>query len=155
MGKVIAQNRKARFDYFIFETWEAGVILSGSEVKSLREGRANLRDSFARVEEGEVFLYNLHIPPYDQGSHFNPDPVRTRKLLLHQREIKRLIGKTQERGLTLVPLKIYFKRGWVKVEIGLAKGKKTFDKRRQIAEREAKREMERAKGMERRSKLVS
>jgi len=149
MGKVIAQNRKARFDYFIFETWEAGVILSGSEVKSLREGRANLRDSFARVEEGEVFLYNLHIPPYDQGSHFNPDPVRTRKLLLHQREIKRLIGKTQERGLTLVPLKIYFKRGWVKVEIGLAKGKKTFDKRRQIAEREAKREMERAKGMER------
>ena len=149
MGKVIAQNRKARFDYFIFETWEAGVILSGSEVKSLREGRANLRDSFARVEEGEVFLYNLHIPPYDQGSHFNPDPVRTRKLLLHQREIKRLIGKTQERGLTLVPLKIYFKRGWVKVEIGLAKGKKTVDKRRQIAEREAKREMERAKGMER------
>lgn len=153
MGKIVAQNRKARFDYFIFETYEVGIILSGSEVKSLRQGRASLRDSFARVEGGEVFLYNLHIPPYDQGSHFNPDPVRTRKLLLHQREIKRLIGKTQEKGLALIPLKIYFKRGWVKAEIGLAKGKKTFDKRRQIAEREAKREIERAKGVERRGGL--
>lgn len=143
--KVITDNRKARHDYFIEETYEAGLVLTGTEVKSLRMGRANLQDSFARVENGEVLLYDMHISPYEQGNRFNHDPKRVRKLLLNKAEIRRLIGKTQEKGLTLVPLKVYFNsRGLAKVELALAKGKKLYDKRAAIAERDAKREMEKA-----------
>lgn len=142
--KSIAINRRAKFDYQIIETYEAGLVLTGCEVKSLRQGRVNLRDSFAKVEDGEVWLHNMHISPYEKGNRFNPDPKRSRKLLLHKQEIKRLIGKHKEKGLTLIPLKLYFKRGFAKVELGLAKGKKIYDKRREIAEREAKREIQRS-----------
>ena len=143
--KVIATNRKARHDYQIIETMEAGIVLVGTEVKSLRDGRANLKDSYAAVEREEIFLHNAHISHYDKGNRFNHDPIRTRKLLMHAREIKRLIGKTQEKGLTLVPLRLYFNdNGVVKIELGLARGKKSFDKRRDIAERDAKRELDRA-----------
>lgn len=143
--KVLAENRKARHDYFIEETYEAGIVLTGTEIKSLRAGKANLRDSFARVENNEVFLYNMHISPYEQGNRFNHDPKRTRKLLLHKREINRLIGKTQEKGLTLVPLKVYLNpRGYAKLELALAKGKKLYDKREAIAARDANREIARA-----------
>jgi len=140
---VIATNRKARHDYHILQTIEAGIVLTGTEVKSLRLGRANLKDSYARVEGGELFLYNMHISPYEQGNRYNPDPKRRRKLLLHSYEIRRLVGKVQEKGLTLVPLKLYFNRGNAKVELALARGKKEYDKRRAIAERDARREMER------------
>jgi len=143
--KIATENRKARHDYFIEETYEAGIALTGTEVKSLRAGKANLRDSYARIENGEICLYNAHISPYDQGNRFNHDPLRVRKLLLHRMEINRLLGKVKEKGLTLVPLKIYFtERGYAKVELGLARGKKLYDKRDDIAERDAKREMERA-----------
>ena len=143
--KVICTNRKARRDYQILETMEAGMVLVGTEVKSLRDGHAHLKDSFAGVDEGELYLYNAHINPYRMGNRFNHEPTRTRKLLMHEREIKRLIGKIQEKGLTLIPLRLYFNdAGKVKVELGLARGKKAFDKRRDIAERDAKREMERA-----------
>jgi len=142
--KVAAENRKARHDYHIHETFEAGIVLTGTEVKSLRAGRANLRDAYAKVENMELFLHNLHISPYDQGNRFNHDPLRVRKLLMHRFEISRLLGKTREKGFTLVPLKIYFSRGRAKVELGLATGKKTYDKREDIAERDAKREMARA-----------
>ncbi|MCG0278447.1 MAG: SsrA-binding protein SmpB [Thermanaeromonas sp.] len=143
--KVVAENRKARHDYFIEETLEAGLVLTGTEVKSLRSGKANIRDSFARVENGEVFLYDMHISPYEQGNRFNHEPKRPRKLLLHKHEIRRLIGKTRERGYTLIPLKVYFTpRGIAKVELALAKGKKLYDKREAIRERDMKREMERA-----------
>lgn len=143
--KVVAENRKARHDYFIEETLEAGIVLTGTEVKSLRSGKANIRDSFARVENGEVFLYDMHISPYEQGNRFNHEPKRPRKLLLHKHEIRRLIGKTRERGYTLIPLKVYFTpRGIAKVELALAKGKKLYDKREAIRERDMKREMERA-----------
>ncbi|MBN1884881.1 MAG: SsrA-binding protein SmpB [Candidatus Krumholzibacteriota bacterium] len=143
--KIIATNRKARHEYHIIETIEAGIVLVGTEVKALRDGRANLRDSYAAIEREELFLYNTHISHYEQGNRFNHEPTRTRKLLVHAKEIKRLIGKTQEKGLTIVPLRLYFTdRGIVKVELGLARGKKSYDKRRDIAERDAKRELDRA-----------
>ncbi|MDC4224569.1 MAG: SsrA-binding protein SmpB [Candidatus Manganitrophus sp.] len=141
---LVVSNRKAFHDYFIEETLEAGIVLSGTEVKSLREGRINLKDSFARVENGEVLLYNCHISPYSHGNLSNHDPTRTRKLLLQRREIERLLGKAQQKGYTLVPLKIYFKRGWAKVEIGLAVGKKLYDKRETESKKSAQREIEKA-----------
>jgi SsrA-binding protein len=139
--KVIAQNRRARHEYHILETFEAGLALHGTEVKSLRLGKASLPESYARVENGEVFLLNAHIDEYDRGNRFNHDPTRRRKLLLHRREINRLIGRVEERGLTLVPLRMYFRRGKAKVELALARGKKTHDRREAIARREAEREM--------------
>ncbi len=143
--KVVATNRKAHHDYFIEETYEAGIALAGSEVKSLRAGRVTLKDSYALVRDGEVFLYNVNISPYVHGDVFTRhDPERPRKLLLHKDEIRRLIGKTKERGYTLVPLRIYFSRGKAKVELALAKGKRLYDKRRAMAEREARLEIERA-----------
>jgi len=141
--KVVAENRRARHDYFIDETFEAGLALTGTEVKSLRAGRANLRDSYAGIEKNEVFLYNMHISPYEMGNRFNHDPLRTRKLLMHRSEIRRLTSRTREKGFTLIPLRIYFKRGKAKVELALARGKKLYDKRAQIAERDARRETER------------
>lgn len=142
--KNIALNRKARHEYHILEVIECGVVLQGTEVKSLREGKANLTDAYATVVHGEVWLYNLHISPFDKGNRFNHDPLRPRKLLLHRMEIRRLIGKTQEKGLTLVPLRLYFSNGKVKVELALGKGKKLYDKREAEASRDAKREVERA-----------
>jgi SsrA-binding protein len=144
--KIIAQNRKARHDYAIIETFEAGLVLTGTEVKSLRLGRASLVDGFATIDHGEVFLRNVHIPEYTQGSWTNHEPRRTRKLLLHRGEILRLIGKTKESGLTLVPLALYFSAGKVKVEIGLARGKKSYDKRQDLAKRDADREVRKALG---------
>jgi len=141
---VVVSNRKAFHDYFIEETLEAGIVLSGTEVKSLREGRINLKDSFARVENGEVLLYNCHISPYSHGNISNHDPTRKRKLLLQRREIERLLGKAQQRGYTLVPLKVYFKRGWAKLELGLARGKKLYDKRETESKKSAQREIEKA-----------
>ncbi len=143
--KIVCQNKKAAFDYFIDEVYEAGMVLIGPEVKSLREGRANLVDSYARVKGGEVFLYNMHITPYPYAHHVNLDPTRTRKLLLNRYEIKRLIGKTEEKGYSMVPLKVYFRRGRVKVELALAKGKRKVDKRHAIREKDQKREMEQAR----------
>lgn len=142
--KVVAQNRKARHDYFIEETYEAGIVLKGTEVKSVRQGRVNLRDAYAAIRDGEVYVENMHISPYEKGNIYNVDPTRSRKLLLNRREINRLIGYTQQRGLTLVPLRLYIKRGLVKVELGVARGKKTYDKRADIARRDAKREIERS-----------
>lgn len=147
--KQIAENRKARHDYHIEETIEAGIALQGTEVKSLRLGRVNLRDSFARVQNGEVFLHGVHISPYEQGNRFNHDPLRVRKLLLHKREIQRLAAKVQEQGYTLVPTKLYFKNGKCKVELALAKGKKLYDKRDSIAKREAERRARQAVARER------
>lgn len=144
--KVIVSNRKARHDYSILDTYEAGLVLVGTEVKSLREGRASLADAFATVDDGEVWLRNVHIPEYVQGTWTNHTPRRTRKLLLHRKEIERLIGKTKESGLSLVPLSMYFKDGKVKVEIALAKGKKSYDKRQDIAKRDADRTISRALG---------
>ena len=143
--KVVATNRKAYHDYFIEEKFEAGIVLKGTEVKSLRDRRVNLQDSYAGVKDGEVFLYHCHISPYSHGNIMNHDPVRTRKLLLHRKEINKLLGKTQQKGLTLIPLRIYFsERGQAKVELGLAKGKKQHDRRDSIRAREAGREVERA-----------
>ena len=143
--KVVATNRKAFHDYSIEEKFEAGIVLRGTEVKSLREGKVNLRDSYARVDHNEIFLVHCHISPYSHGNIMNHDPLRPRKLLLHRKEINKLLGKTQQKGLTLVPLRIYFSpRGQAKVEIGIAKGKKLYDRREAIKEREAGREMERA-----------
>jgi SsrA-binding protein len=144
--KVIASNRKARHDYTILDTYEAGIMLQGTEVKSLRMGRASLVDAFATVDDGEIFLRNVHIPQYTQGSWTNHEARRTRKLLLHRSEIERLIGKTREGGLTLVPLRLYFSDGKVKVELALAKGKKSYDKRHDLAKRDAQREISRAVG---------
>ncbi|RTL67191.1 MAG: SsrA-binding protein SmpB [Pseudonocardiaceae bacterium] len=144
--KVIAQNRRARHDYAILDTYEAGVALMGTEVKSLRLGRASLADAFATIDDGEVWLRGLHIPEYAQGSWTNHEPRRTRKLLLHRREIETLIGKTREGGLTLVPLALYFNEGKVKCEVALAKGKKSYDKRQDLAKRDADREVQRAFG---------
>ncbi|ACI19030.1 SsrA-binding protein SmpB [Dictyoglomus thermophilum] len=142
--KIVAVNRKARHDYSILETFEAGIALTGTEVKSLRNGKVSLQDSYADVKNGEVWIYNLHISPYEHGNIYNHDPKRPRKLLLNKDEIAYLVGKVKERGLTLIPLSIYFnERGWAKVELGLAKGKKLYDKRRDIAEREERRELER------------
>ena len=143
--KIIAENRKARHDYAIHETYETGIALVGTEVKSLRAGKANLKDSYAAVtKSAEVYLYNMHISPYEQGNQFNHEPLRDRKLLLHKLEIKKLIGKTREKGFTLVPLKLYFSHGKVKVELALATGKKNYDKRQSLAERAAKRDIDRA-----------
>lgn len=142
--KVVTENRKARHDFHILETYEAGMELKGTEVKSLRSGKANLKDSYAQVENGELFLFNMHISPYEQGNRFNVDPVRKRKLLMHKKEIMRLLGKTKEKGLTLVPLKVYFTRGKAKVELALAQGKKLYDKREAAAEKSAKRDIEKA-----------
>ena len=142
--RVIVTNRKARHLYQIMETYEAGIALAGTEVKSLRQGKANLKDSYAIVEKGEILLRNMHISPYDQASRFNHDPTRTRKLLMHRAEIRRLLGKTVERGFTLVPLRIYFKGKVAKVELALAIGKKLFDRREAIKDREVQRELRRA-----------
>jgi SsrA-binding protein len=142
--RVVTENRKARHLYHVLETHETGIVLQGTEVKSLRAGKANLQDSYARVENGELFLYNMHISPYEQGNRFNHEPKRTRKLLMHKHEIKRLQGQSKEQGLTLVPLKVYFKNGKAKVALAVVKGKKLHDKRQDIANRDAKREMERA-----------
>jgi SsrA-binding protein len=142
--KVVCVNRKARHDYFIEETYEAGLVLVGSEVKSLREGKANLKDSYARINKGEAFLLNTHISPYAAANRFNHDPTRTRKLLLHRQEIRRLTGKVKERGLTLIPLRLYFKNGRAKVELGLARGKKLYDKREALRKKAAQREIERS-----------
>jgi SsrA-binding protein len=144
--KTVATNRRARFDYEILERLEAGIVLTGSEVKSLRAGRASLTEAFARVRDGEVWLENMHIPPYEQGEKRGYDPKRTRKLLLKRAQIERLIGKTAERGLALVPIRLYFAHGLAKVEIGLAKGKRQYEKRQTIAEREMRREAERSLG---------
>lgn len=140
--KIVCRNKKAAFDYFIEEVYEAGLVLLGPEVKSLRDGRASLTDSYARVRNGELYLFNLHISPYPFAHNLELDPTRTRKLLMTRKEIKRLIGKTEERGYSLVPLKVYFSQGWAKVELALAKGKRKVDKRRAIRERDMKREME-------------
>ena len=142
--KIACENRKARHDYFIHETYEAGIALVGTEVKSLRAGKANLKDSFARIKNNEIFLDNMHISPYEQGNIFNHDPLRARKLLMHKIEIVKLSSKVKEKGYTLVPLKVYFSKGRAKVELGLATGKKNYDKRADMAERAAKRDMERA-----------
>jgi SsrA-binding protein len=140
--KVLCQNKKAFHDYFIEDTYEAGIALVGTEVKSLRLGKGNLKDSYVQMEEGEAFLHHTHISPYPYGHQFNHEPERVRKLLLHKREIRRLTGKTQERGYTLVPLKIYLKNGKIKIEIGLAKGKTLYDKREDLKKRSADREIE-------------
>mgnify|MGYP001199619468 CR=1 FL=1 len=145
--KRIAENRRARHDYYIEDTFEAGIALTGTEVKSLRQGKGNLKDSYAQIsgDGSEIFLLNCHISPYDFGNRFNHEPLRTRKLLMHKEEIRRLFSKVREKGLTLVPLQMYFNgHGRVKVELALARGKKLYDKREDIAERDAKRQMERA-----------
>ena len=141
--KIIAENRKARRNYFIIDEYEAGLELKGTEVKSLRMGRANLKDSYARIKNGEVFVYQLHIAPYPFAHYDNHDPLRPRKLLLHKHEIKRLYGKVNEKGHTLVPLRLYFKGGKAKILLALAKGKRTYDKREAIKRRDEKRDMER------------
>lgn len=143
-GRVI-QNKRAFYEYHITEKFEAGLVLKGTEVKSLREGNVSIVDSFAKIEDGEVFLYNMQIKPYEEGNIFNPSPTRKRKLLLKKNEIKKLSGQLVPKGLTLIPLKVYFgNRGWAKVELGLAKSKKLFDKRRAIKERDQKREIRKA-----------
>jgi SsrA-binding protein len=151
--KLIASNRKARHDYAILDTYEAGVALTGTEVKSLRAGRASLVDAFAQEKDGEIYLYGMHIPEYAQGTWTNHEPRRSRKLLLKKLEIVRLINKLQESGMTLVPLSIYFSDGWAKVELGLARGKRSYDKRQDLAKRDADREIRRAMG--RRAKGMS
>lgn len=140
----ICVNRQARHNYFIDEVYEAGLVLLGSEVKSLRDGKANLKDSYARIQKGEAFLVNAHVSTYAGANQFNHEPTRTRKLLLHQREIERLTGKTKERGFTLIPLRMYFKNGKAKVELGLARGKKLYDKRETLRRKVAQREVERS-----------
>ena len=142
--KIIATNRKARHEYNILETYEAGMVLKGTEVKSLREGKANLKDSYAKMSDGEMFLLNLHISPYEKGNRYNQEPTRPRKLLLHRNQIRRLLGRVAEKGLTLVPLRLYFKGSYAKVELALAVGKKLYDRRKSIAEREAERTVRRA-----------
>lgn len=143
-GKAIAQNKKASHDYFIEDTYEAGIVLQGTEIKSIRAGRVNLKDSHARINNGEMVLINLHIATYEQGNRFNHDPTRTRKLLLHRKEIDKLIGLTQQEGFALVPLKIYIKNGFAKVLIGLGKGKKKYDKREDLKRKQMKRDVDRA-----------
>ena len=141
--KLIANNKKAYHDYFILDTYEAGIALHGTEVKSLRMGKCSVKESFIRVENGEVFIYGMHISPYEKGNIFNKDPLRPRKLLLHKAEINKMIGKTKEKGMAIVPLKVYFKGSLVKVEIGLARGKKLYDKRNDIAKKDQQREAQR------------
>ena len=141
--KLIANNKKAFHDYFIEEKYEAGISLAGTEVKSLRQGKCSIKESFIRIEKGEVFIYGMHISPYEKGNIFNKDPLRVRKLLLHTYEIRKIEGKIREKGYTLVPLKVYFKGSLVKVEMGVAKGKKLYDKRQDIAKKDQRRETER------------
>lgn len=142
--KVIAQNKKARHDFFIEETYEAGIVLTGTEIKSIRGGRVNLRDSYAGIRDGEAYLFNMHINPYEQGNRYNHDPLRVRKLLLHREQIRKLIGLTKQQSFTLVPLRLYLKGGFCKVEIGLAKGKKNYDKRESLKQKDAQRDIQRA-----------
>ena len=142
-SRLIANNKKAYHDYFIEETYEAGIALHGTEVKSLRMGKCRIKDSFVRIENEEVYIYGMHISPYEKGNIFNRDPLRVKKLLLHKSEIRKMKGKIAEKGYTLVPLKVYFNRSLVKVEIGLAKGKKLYDKRQDIAKKDQRREAER------------
>jgi SsrA-binding protein len=142
---MVAENRKARFNYFIEEEFEAGMVLRGTEVKSLRNGRANIKDSYARVKNGEVFIYQMHISPYPFAHYDNHNPLRVRKLLLHRSEIRRLFGKVNERGLSLIPLKVYFRDGKAKVRLGLARGKKKYDKRETIRRRDEQRDLDRQK----------
>lgn len=141
--KIIAQNKTARINYYIEDTFEAGIVLVGTEVKSLREGKANLKDCYALVKNGEVFVHDMHISPYSHGNRLNHEPLRVRKLLLHKAEIKRLYGKSREKGLALIPLKVYFKKGKVKVEIGVGRGKKLYDKRESLKMKADRRDMER------------
>ncbi|CAH8704915.1 SsrA-binding protein SmpB [Paenibacillus thiaminolyticus] len=144
-GKVLAQNKKASHDYFIEDTYEAGMVLTGTEIKSLRMGKANIGDAFATIRNGEVFVHNMHISPFEQGNRFNPvDPTRARKLLLHKEQISKLIGLSKQEGYTLVPLKIYVRNGYAKLLIGLGRGKKNYDKREAAAKRDAQREIQRA-----------
>lgn len=140
--KLIANNKKAYHDFFIEDTFEAGISLHGTEVKSLRMGKCSIKEAFVRIENGEVFVYGMHISPYEKGNIFNKDPLRVKKLLMHRYEINKLMGKIKEKGLTLVPLKVYFKGSLVKVEIGLARGKKLYDKREDIAKKDQRRETE-------------
>ncbi len=149
--RLVAQNRRASHDYFVLETVEAGLVLTGTEVKSLRQGKASLAEAYATVEGAEAWVRQMHIPPYEQGNRFNVDPVRARKLLLHRSEIEKLRRAVAQKGLTIVPLKLYFSGGHAKLLIGVAKGKKTHDKRHAIAERDARREMERARAQGRRA----
>lgn len=142
--KVVAENRKAFHDYFIEDRIEAGIILTGTEIKSIRNGRVNLKDSYANLNDGEVWVNQMHISPYEQGNRFNHDPLRPRKLLLHRTEINKLVGKIKLEGLTLIPIKIYLKKGMAKVELAVCQGKKNYDKRQALAEREGKRDIERA-----------
>ena len=141
--KLIANNKKAYHDYFILDTYEAGIALHGTEVKSLRMGKCSVKESFIRVENGEIFIYGMHISPYEKGNIFNKDPLRPRKLLLHKAEINKMLGKTKEKGMAIVPLKVYFKGSLVKLEIGLARGKKLYDKRNDIAKKDQQREAQR------------
>ena len=151
--KLVASNRKARHDYAILDTYEAGIALTGTEVKSLRAGRASLVDAFAQVKDGEIYLYGMHVPEYTHGTWTNHEPRRTRKLLLNRIEIDRLIGKVNESGLTLVPLSLYFADGWAKVEIALARGKRSYDKRQDLAKRDADREISRALARNRKGRV--
>jgi SsrA-binding protein len=141
--KVVADNRRARHEYEILETFEAGLALSGTEVKAMRQGKANLQESFARIEDNEIWLYRCHISPYDFGNRFNHDPLRKRRLLMHRRQINKLKAQTQEKGLALIPLKLYFKGNWAKIDLALARGKQLYDKRQSIAKRENQRQIER------------
>ncbi|MFD2655458.1 MULTISPECIES: SsrA-binding protein SmpB [Gracilibacillus] len=143
-GRVIAQNKKANHDYFIEETYEAGLVLQGTEIKSIRAGRVNLKDSFATIKQGEAYINNMHISPYEQGNRYNHEPTRARKLLLHRKQIDKLIGESQQAGYSIIPLKIYIKNGFAKVLIGLGKGKKKYDKREDLKQKQAKRDMDRA-----------
>lgn len=142
--KVVSENRKAFHDYFIDDRVEAGIILTGTEIKSIRNGKVNLKDSYARIKDGEIWVYQMHISTYEQGNRFNHDPLRPRKLLLHRTEINKLVGKIQLQGLTLLPIKMYLKNGMAKVELAVGQGKKNYDKRQVLAEREGKRDIERA-----------
>ena len=142
--KLIANNKKVYHDYFIEETYEAGIVLHGTEVKSLRMGKCSIKESFLRIENGEMFIYGMHVSPDEKGNIFNKDPLRTRKLLLHKREIMKLVGKVKEKGYTIVPIEVYFRDGRAKMLIGLAKGKKLYDKREDLAKKDAKRDMDRA-----------
>ncbi|MTI66377.1 MAG: SsrA-binding protein SmpB [Firmicutes bacterium] len=142
-NRVVERNKKAKHDYHIEDTLEAGIVLTGTEVKSIRQGRVSLKESYAMVDNGEVFIHSMHISPYKQGNRYNVDPLRSRKLLLHKREISKLIGYTTQKGYSLIPLKVYFKRGKIKIDLAIAKGKKTYDKRRDIAKKDAQRRMRR------------
>ena len=141
--QIIAQNKKAQHDYFVLETYEAGIELFGTEVKSIRKGRVNLKDSWCSIDEGEIFVNGMHVSPYEQGNIFNRDPMRVKRLLMHKREINRLFGVTKQQGLTLIPLSVYFLKGRAKIEVGLCKGKKNYDKRDVAAKKDAQREIER------------